>query len=102
MAFLRQSIRYTGGTAGESNVSFHLFAVRDDAHFDEMSPKARRDIVRLLMQAQRVKGRPDMPNAADMTELEKTIAGNLRTLTDEEIAEGTQHCIWPVAIVGLV
>lgn len=102
MVFLRQSIRYTGGMASESNVSFHLFAVRDDAHFEEMSPKARGDIVRLLMQAKRVKGRPDMSRAVDMTELEKTIAGNLRALTNKEIAEGTRHCIWPVAIVGLV
>lgn len=102
IALLRQSIRYEGGSGNEFNLTLHLFAVTTDFRKIELSAKARTDIVRLLMQLQRVRDTEVNLETEVMVQIENTLSTQLRLPTEDEISLGIRHAVWPIAVIRLI
>lgn len=102
IAFLKQSVRFEGSSASESNLSMHLFSIDGEDGVIELGAELRADVVRILMRSQRVR---DWPNATDDEYLgmaEKKLAIQLRTPSESEIENGARHCVWPLGIVIII
>lgn len=102
IALLRQSIRYEGGSSNEFNLKLHLFAVTTDFQQIELSTKAHTDIVRLLMQSQRVRDIEINLETEAMVQIENAISNQLRLPTEDEISFGIRHAVWPIAVIRLI
>lgn len=102
LALLRQSIRYEGGSSNEFNLTFHLFALTADFQQTELNTKARTDIIRLLMQTQRVRDTEIYLETESMVKVEYTLVNQLRLPSEDEISMGIRHAVWPIAVIRLI
>lgn len=101
ISLLRQSVRYIGGVVSESNLSFHLYVVSDQTIAIELDSEATGNIVRLLMQAPRVRDGSVLVENRRLAELEKSLVEILRMPTEDQISARIRHSVWPMAIVNL-
>ena len=102
LGFLRQSLQQELGRWFERAVSFHLFCLTPDADPTELDSGHRAAVIRACLSAPRIKD-PQRVNALPNRDtIEAELMLKLRRPTSEEIATGTRHGVWPLAILTLV
>lgn len=101
LILLRQSILHEGGTSNELCLTFHMFALGADMTTSELESLQRAQVARLLLQAQRVKEPALGSHVGAVKEIETALINQLRRPTEEEIALGVRHTVWPIAFLHL-
>lgn len=102
IALLRQSVRFEGGAASESNLTMHVYSVGDDGATAELRPEVRAEVMRSLIRSQRVRDWPAGSVNFRLGQIEQELAAVLRVPNEGEIVSGIRHCVWPLATVILV
>lgn len=102
LAFLKQSIHCELGNSREIGLSLRSIALLSNGDILNLSPDQQAKMVRVVSRAQRSK-EPATPDVIGrMKELEAKQIAELRIPSDEEIAAGIRHAVWPIAAVVFV
>lgn len=102
LVFLRQAIKYGSGLGNEYHLSFQMYAVNNSADYWELNPNQRAQVVRLLLDASRVKVIPDNALVEVLSTLENKIMQELRVPSEKDREDGIRYAIWPVAALIVV
>jgi hypothetical protein len=102
LTFLRQAVRFAPGETTERGVTFHAFLLFESGDMRELESSDRARLVRAIYRAPRVRDPQAAALAQSMSEKEVEIAAQLRSLSEDERAEGVRPAVWPVAafVVG--
>ena len=97
LGFLRHAVRLAAGETAERAVTFHLFLIAESGEVTELDSAQRARLTRAIYEAVRVR-EPQVTELARSIRVEEPeLVSRLRTITDDERAEGVRPAVWPIA-----
>ncbi|QPN61975.1 DEAD/DEAH box helicase [Synechococcus sp. CBW1004] len=102
LVLLRQKLRNQAGRWSENSVELRLYIVGANTAPVELLGAKKAQLIRALNSCSRVKDPQQVPIRTDLPLIESELVSQLRTPSDEDIAEGIRYAVWPLAVVIIV